>query len=146
MSDENVEIVRQLAEVFRTRDGTAEASIGERELAAITDALDPDIEWDATRTFVEDLGGTYHGHNRVAEWWGRWLEAWETIEFEMTELIDAGDHVFLWIQHQTMRGRGSGLEVDAPPYGWVFTFRDGKMTRGALYLEREEALEAAGLS
>jgi hypothetical protein len=47
---------------------------------------------------------------------------------------------------QKMRGKGSGIEIDAPPYGWVFTFRGGRVMRVAMYLERREALEAAGLS
>jgi ketosteroid isomerase-like protein len=42
------------------------------------------------------------------------------------------------------RGR-DGIEVQARGI-WVWTFRDGACVRITLYQEREEALEAAGLS
>jgi len=145
MSQENVEIVRLMIEGFRSRDRAAEGGFGNHDQAALAQVLHPDIEWDATRTPVEDLRGMYHGFKDVAEWWRRWLEAWDTVEIDAPELIDAGDRVFMWIERQRMRGRGSGIEVDAPPYAWVITFRDGKITRMAMYLDRREALKAAGL-
>jgi ketosteroid isomerase-like protein len=88
----------------------------------------------------------YHGLHGVAEFWRRWLEAWSTVEFDEPELIDAGDHVVYWVEHQSMRGRHSGIEVDAPPNGMVITFRDGKIMRVTFYLDRHEALEAVGLT
>ena len=146
MSQENVEIVRQMAEAFRIRDRTAEGGFGNRDQTVAAEMLHPEIEWDATRTPVGDLRGTYHGLAEVADWWRRWLEAWDTVDFKLSEVIDAGERVLLWIEEQKMRGKGSGVEVDAPPYGWVFTFRDGKVARVAMYLDKREALEAAGLS
>ncbi len=43
------------------------------------------------------------------------------------------------------RGRGSGVEVDARFYD-VYTLRNGKIVRVDEFAEREDALEAAGLS
>jgi ketosteroid isomerase-like protein len=146
MSQENVEVVRAMIEVFRKRDRAADAGFGNRDRAAVAEALHPEVEWDATRTPVDDLRGMYHGLDGVAEFWRRWLEAWETVEFDVPELIDAGDCVFVWIENQKMRGKGSGVEVDLPfPYGWVLTFRDEKIMRTVIYTDRHEALEAAGL-
>jgi ketosteroid isomerase-like protein len=143
MSQENVETVRQLAEAFRIR-RTAER--GDPDQTAAIEARNPQIEWDATRTPVRDIRGTYHGREEVAAWWRRWLEAWDSVDFKVSEVTDADDHVLLWIEEQKMRGKGSGIEIDAPPYGWVFTFRGGRVMRVAMYLERRGALEAAGLS
>jgi ketosteroid isomerase-like protein len=42
------------------------------------------------------------------------------------------------------RGRGSGVEVYSP-LAIIFDFRDGKMSRSKAYLDRGEALRAAGL-
>jgi ketosteroid isomerase-like protein len=36
--------------------------------------------------------------------------------------------------------------VSFPAYAWVSTLRDGKVVRATLYIDRTEALEAAGLS
>ena len=41
-------------------------------------------------------------------------------------------------------GRGSGVEVEME-YWQVWLFRDGKAARWEEYLDRQEALEAAGL-
>ena len=134
-----MEIVRRLLTAYRNRDPSA--------VAAMTEAFDPQIEWDASRVPVDDLRGTYRGLLSVTEWWRGWLAAWDTIDSEDDPVvIDAADRVFLWIEKETLRGRGSGIEVDAPPYGWVFTFGDGKLKRAVMYFDRDEALEAAGVS
>ena len=44
-----------------------------------------------------------------------------------------------------MRGRGSGVEVEATG-AQVWTIRDGKFQRAKLYQSKAEALEAVGLS
>ena len=50
------------------------------------------------------------------------------------------------IKRQTMRGKGSGIEVEFPPYWQVFTVRNGLVARQVVFLDEGEALEAAGLS
>ena len=47
--------------------------------------------------------------------------------------------------HQRAKGSSSGIEVEIKSWN-VYTFRDGKLTRIQLFLEREPALEAAGLT
>ena len=61
-----------------------------------------------------------------------------------SEFRDLGDRASL---HRSDRGsrRGSGVPVDAP-YGLIFDFRGGKMSRTRAYLDHGEALRAAGLS
>jgi ketosteroid isomerase-like protein len=145
MSEENLERVRQVFELFRTRYSSFEAGIGKDDVAAAGEIFHPDFVLDATRAPMTDLRGTYQGLAEVIDFWRRWLEAWETIDFE-DELTDAGDRVLATITRQTMKGKGSGVEVDFPHYWQVFTIRDGLVIRQALYLEEAEALEAAGLS
>jgi ketosteroid isomerase-like protein len=45
---------------------------------------------------------------------------------------------------ERFRGR-DGIEIDQP-CGTIFTFRDGKIARMQSFWDRENALEAAGLS
>jgi ketosteroid isomerase-like protein len=54
--------------------------------------------------------------------------------------------VVLLIRNQRQWGRHSGIAVDSPPYGMVFTFREGKIIRWRVFPDQESALEAAGLS
>ena len=95
---------------------------------------------------MADLRGKFRGLSEAADFWGRWLEAWGSIEFEY-ELTDVGEHVLATIRRQVMRGQGSGVEVELPAYWQVFTLREGRVARQVFFLEEEaEALEAAGLS
>jgi ketosteroid isomerase-like protein len=86
----------------------------------------------------------YHGHDGLRAFYREWYDAWETVESEMEELIDAGDRV---ISVETTRGRGvaSGAAVEVQNCG-IWTIRGGTIVRVEWIEEREEALEAAGLS
>ena len=136
MSQENLEIVRALAESFQRRDH-------ERAF----DFYDPEIEWDASRAaeVIPDLAGVYRGHEGVRAYWRRWLSAWKDLQFEIQGLRDAGDDVVLLIRNQRQWGRHSGIATDFPAYGMVFTFRGGKVVRQCTYPDQESALKAAGL-
>jgi ketosteroid isomerase-like protein len=143
MSEENVEKARQMFALFRGRDATAEDEFGGRDVAKALELFHPDFELDTTRAPMPDLRGKFRG-NDVLTFWRRWLEAWESIEFQ-EELTDAGDCVLAEITQQ-MRGKGSGIEVPFPPYWMVITVREGRIIGQALFLDELEALEAAGLS
>jgi ketosteroid isomerase-like protein len=137
MSQENVEIVRTLAEGFQRR---------QHEQAF--ELYDPEIEWDSSRRAgtQPDNAATYHGHQGVREFWRDWLSAWSDLHFEIQDLVDAGDEVVLLIRDQRQWGRHSGIETEVPPYGMVFTIRDGKVVRVCAYPDQGSALEAAGLA
>ena len=136
MSEENVEIVRRMSNAFRNRDW-----------AAAVEPLHPDIEMDTTRApLPAGLDRVYNGLEEVAAFWREWLEAWGAHEYEESELIDAGDQVVSSVTSHEMQGRGSGIDVGFPAYTWVMTLRDGKVVRATLYMDKGDALEAAGLS
>jgi ketosteroid isomerase-like protein len=137
MSKENVDLVRGLAEAFRRRDH-------ER----VFELYHPEIEWDASAAAdtIPDLADVYHGHEGVRAFWRCWLSAWKDIQYEVKEVLDAGDEAVMLIHRQHQWGRHSGLDVRVPPYGYVFTIRDGRVVRVRLFMSHEEALEAAGLS
>jgi ketosteroid isomerase-like protein len=136
MAQENVEIVRALAEAFQRR-----------EHVSAFEFYDPEIEWDATSEGVApDIAGVYRGHEGVRDFWRRWLSAWKDIEFEVQDVRDAGEDVVVLIRNQRQWGRHSGLVTEFPPYAFVFTFRGGKVVRVCWYGDQDSALEAAGLS
>jgi ketosteroid isomerase-like protein len=137
MSQENVEIVRQLLEAFARRDH-------ERAF----DFYDLDIEWDATRIAetIPDLAGVYRGHAGVRTYWRRWLSAWSDLDFEVEDILDGGDEIVALIRNQHQWGRHSGIAVEMPPYALVFTIRDGKVVRWRSFTDQKSGLVAAGLS
>ena len=137
MSQENVEIVRRLLDMFAKRDHEAVFAF-----------YDPEIEWDATEmrdAGIDDLAGVYRGHEGVRTYWRRWLQAWSDLEFEVQDVLDAGDEVVALIRNQRQWGRRSGIATEMPPYGLVFTIRGGKVVRWRNYADQQSALEAAGL-
>ena len=98
------------------------------------------VEWDATndRELVEDQG--------ARTYWRQWLQAWRDIEFELDDVLDAGDEVVALIRNQRQWGRRSGVVTEMPPYSLVFTIRAGKVVRRCAYPDHRSALEAVGLS
>jgi ketosteroid isomerase-like protein len=138
MSQENVEIVRKLFDTFARRDHEAAFAY-----------YDAEIEWDASRARESgdvDTAGVYLGHDGVRAYWRRWLSAWEDVRATDVEFVDRAQTVVALINKQRLRGRGSGVEVDAPPYALAFAFRNGKVVRWVLYPTQREALEATGLA
>ena len=63
---------------------------------------------------------------------------------ELLELTEAGDHVLAMVRW-TVRGQSSDVEVTFDLFE-DYEFREGKVSRMRFFLEREKALEAAGLS
>jgi ketosteroid isomerase-like protein len=132
MSQENVEVVR------RVYDAAAN-----RHSASILALYDPDVEFDATRMGVGDLG-IYHGHEGLRTLFGEFHQVWGEIEYDYEDLIEAGQHVVAVVTRHA-RGRASGVGVEAP-LALLWTVREGKVVRVVWFQTREEALEAAGLS
>jgi ketosteroid isomerase-like protein len=143
MSQENVEVVRALAQAFQRPEVMALFASGDAEL----ELADPEIEWDASRTanIMPDLSEVYRGHEGVRAFWRRWLEAWRDLQFEIQDVREAGDEVVLLIRNQRHWGRHSGILTEFPPYAQVFTFRHGKVVRWRSFPDQQSALEAVGL-
>jgi ketosteroid isomerase-like protein len=132
MSQENVKLVRRLLEVYNER------SFGEN-----TELIDPEMIWDFSRAELPD-GSSYTGHSEFLSFIEAWEEGFDSEHMEAREILDAGDRVVVTVNH---RGRGmtSGIEIDQT-VAMVWTLRDGRAVRMALFPTREEALEAAGLT
>lgn len=135
MSHENIEVVRQVYEAAARRDG-----------AAVLALYDRGVEWDVSRSPMARLVGEklYHGHEGLRRFFRAYHEAWESIEYDAEELIDAGNHV-ISVDVERARGRASGVATDLTQYA-VWTITDGKIVRVVWFPTRFEALEAVGLS
>jgi ketosteroid isomerase-like protein len=129
MSQENVEVVREMLAAYLAGDN-----------AAALAALDPEIQFDAT---VRPDGRIYQGREGVAEAMRVWTGTWESYELETEAMIDAGDCVLV-VSRESGRGKGSGVEIEQTVFA-VWTLRSGKIVHYKGYLNRDEALEAAGL-
>ena len=134
-----MELARRILAAFR-KSGDETSS----ELAALTH---PEIEMDTTRLPVPGLAAIWTGPAEVARFWLSWLDAWTTYgEFEDPELIEAGDRLVACFARHEMKGTASGVAIPMPFYAWVWTFREGRVWRATIYMDRAEALAAAGLA
>ena len=85
-----------------------------------------------------------HGLDAVRRYFEGWLDTWDSFKAEPTEFLARGDHVVVG-EAYTGRGKDSGVEVAMQSWS-VSLLRDDQIVRRDEFLERAEALEAAGLS
>ena len=130
MSQENVEIVRRFADCWERHDWD-----GMAELA------DPNVEAHGTVGGVEE-GRVRRGVSEIRRDYESVEETWDEHRIEIEKLVDAGDQVVI-LQREYQRGRSSGAEVviDAAV---IVDLRNGRIVRVQGYMDRAEALEAAG--
>jgi ketosteroid isomerase-like protein len=97
--------------------------------------------------FISETAGSLRpaspGPEGFVEAWSDWLEAFDSYEIESEELIDAGDEVVALVRVQA-RTKREGVLVEHRPAA-VWSVREGRIVRVRFFLERERALEAAGL-
>jgi ketosteroid isomerase-like protein len=132
MSQENVEIVRRFAEGWERQDWDA-----------IEELADPNVEQHGTVGGVEE-GSVRRGSNEIRRDYESVEEMWDEHRVEIQELIDAGDQVVVF-HHEYMRGKQSGVEL-ALDAAVLVDVCDGRIVRVQGFMDRAQALKAAGLS
>jgi ketosteroid isomerase-like protein len=88
--------------------------------------------------------GPFHGRDQLRGWAMGFRQAWESQELEILELTASGDDVFVLLR-LISHGVGSGIDTDEA-FPFVFTVRDGLITRWRGFVEVDEARAAAGLA
>jgi ketosteroid isomerase-like protein len=131
MSQENVEIMRQVMEAFNRGDGKA----FDRFLAR-------DAEVVPVRAALE--GTIYRGPDAGTQYCTAVDQSWENLRWEIEDVRDRGEQILV-LGHIRGEGRDSGVAIDARG-GWLAYVTDGRITRFQTFANRNEALKAAGLS
>ena len=130
MSRENVEIVKAAIDAYNREDWDAYF----KDLA-------PGFELDFSRA-IGPWRGVF-GLDQFRRLVEEFRETWESTRQEPHEFIEAGDLV---VMHSTLRVKGrGGIEVVSRA-AFVWTIRNGAIERVTMYQERQDALEAVGLS
>jgi ketosteroid isomerase-like protein len=129
MSHEDMEAAREIFEQW-----------GRGDFSGIEELPD-DFEVNTAREMPD--AGTYRGE-AARKWLRAWVDSFDSLTMELAELTDTGAGVLAeFVQRGVPRGGSTPLEVRT----WSLTSRrDGVLTRTKLFLSRDEALEAAGLT
>jgi ketosteroid isomerase-like protein len=131
MAEKNVEIVRRHIEAWNRGDLTA-------WLASF--APDGEIDWLRSRG---PLNGIYRGQGELTAFWKEFFSTFAENQLETYGFTGAGSSVVV-TNTAHLRGREE-IRVSARST-FVFTVENGRIARIRMYQERDEALEAAGLS
>ncbi len=131
MSQENVEIVRRLAERINADD-----------IDDMLRLISPEIEYHPRAD--EPDPSPHIGRDAYERLVLGFVEAFTKVKFEILELIDAGDRVIAsTIVHARVSAGGADVKDS---YVFVYKLRDGLIVEGWEYRTRQEALEAVELS
>lgn len=132
MSQQNVEIIRKFMEAFNRAD-----------YAACLDAIDPDVEWHPPPDIPN--AAVANGRDALIANFQDWLGAWDEYRSVPEEVLEGKNDTVLMLARESGRGKDSGIEVHSRRITGVYELRDGRIVRFRAYLNRVEALEAAGL-
>jgi ketosteroid isomerase-like protein len=131
MSQETVELVRQLVQAFNRRD-----------LAAMSEMFDPEIEWAPGGPAAVERA-VYRGRDAVCDGFSATWEAWEVFHLAEHEVRDLGESI-LWLGRTQLRGDASHVELDQE-FAVHFLIDGGRFARIHGFAAWKDALEATGL-
>ncbi|MGZ5313469.1 MAG: nuclear transport factor 2 family protein [Solirubrobacterales bacterium] len=132
MSEENVDVVRKLYELFARRDLDA----------AFPDYADPSIELRVPPLYP-DTPEVFRGREGIERWIAMIDEVWAEWRFELERYLEAGSTVVV-LARLIAEGGSSGIHLERE-VAHLWTFEGGRATSIRVYLNQAEALGAAGL-
>ena len=140
MSNQNVELAKEgiaaINDTYRTGDITAWRTHVEK-------TFDSEVVLEGgTEAFTE---GEWRGHEGVISFVANQMEVLEEMWLRADDYIDVGDELLIVPITFGGRARHTGLDVQLSPVH-VFKVREGKVLRWQVFQNRDQALEAAGLS
>jgi hypothetical protein len=151
MADENVEIVRRvypdsgvdIAQLVTDEDAMArfEASLLPLVHPSFEVTLDPGFAALSDSTSERNLRGI----DAFRELWRDWLSAWESFRVEVKDLRPLADSRVLALVDMHARPKGGDVEMSLPGAA-IWTLTDAQVSRIQLFLDRDRALEATGMS
>jgi ketosteroid isomerase-like protein len=151
MSEENVEIVARfypgssvdIAKLISDDDAMTryEAPLLPLIHPSFEVNLDPGYAALSDKTSARNLRGI----DAFREMWRDWLSAWESFRLDVEDLVSLVDSRVLALVDMHARPKAGGIEMSLRGAA-IWTLIDGQVSRIQLFLDRADALEAAGLS
>ena len=117
------------------------AAFAERDLGALVQMMDPEVEFLPVTANLTTGGIPYHGHDGIARYFDDVARVWPELRL-FPEAVREGARDGVVVVLGRVLARGGGMILDRPT-GWVFQMRDGRIARLRVYGSHEEAVEAA---
>jgi ketosteroid isomerase-like protein len=131
MSQENIEILRDAYARYNAGERTPEFWFWH-----------PDAEYHVAR---EDPDSAVHrGIDAIRQQFASWHDAYPDLTVDILDAEANGDKVLLWVRF-VGHGATSGVPIQME-LAQLYTMREGKAAKVVEYMDRNEALEALGLS
>ena len=130
MSEENVDLMQEGIEAMNRRD-----------IEGVVRGMDPEVRFEHR---LAALQGSFVGVDGVRRWFMDLVEHFDSWRIDCTDIRDLGDRV-LALGTIRAAGKESGVEAELP-LAIVARYKDGRLTDFIDYGDRDQALEAAGLS
>jgi ketosteroid isomerase-like protein len=132
MSQQNVEIVKRATDALNRRDVDAYGEL-------IT------ADYELLPAMTGFTGVSFRGREGMERYFEELADTWEEFSVLAEDFRELDGECMLVLVRLEGRGKGSGIPIDAL-HTVLFHFRGGRISRIHSYLDRGEALRAAGLS
>ncbi len=131
MSQENLRVIER-----------AIAAINERDIDGYLACCTADI---ALRTPWAEVGGVYEGPAAIRRFFGDMEDTAPDFQLHIDRLDSIGADRAIAFLHGTATGRTSGIPMETRTAN-IYDFAAGKIKHVDIFNDRQEALEAAGIS
>ncbi len=132
MSQEKADVAAEVVE-----------AVARQNVAHLIELTDPEVEWHSIFAALGQ-GDVYRGHDGIRRYVSDLGDAWESMRLNIDQVLSIGA-VVLMVGRLHYRGRGSGVETEAP-IGIVAKFRQARMVYMRAFQEPEQAFLSVGLS
>lgn len=132
MGSEALEVVRELCEAIEANDW-----------GRGTETFNPDVVQYGTRGGI-DQDRVIRGREAVVDYWREVEQTWAGLEIEIEQLLDAGDNIVAFPARDRTQPSQRPPSSQRDGNGLHGSERNDR--RGEGYMDREEALQAAGFS
>jgi ketosteroid isomerase-like protein len=116
------------------------------DLTTLLTLYHPEAVWDFTHWEEFPDAPIYRGLAGVEEVLRMLRDVFGEFDIHPVEIVEVGENRMFVKARITIRGKASGIEVDAPPYAQIVEFRDGLTALVQNYSDVDAARRAAGLT
>jgi ketosteroid isomerase-like protein len=101
-----------------------------RDIAALTELTDPEVEFFAPTAVLANEGRCYRGHDGLARYLRDVERLWTRLQLQPLKFREVGNHVV--VLGRVRAQARDGLEVETPA-AWVWEVRNGKLVYGCVH-------------